>query len=230
MPDLEAQPLLDKLFAVMMDERFHYRHKWHDQDLVRLDNRCVNHQACGGYSLPDIRRMHRTTIRGDRPTIVRRKHWDDENARLIGFERRGRSLPRCWHARRESPLASRPTSSSRVRSSTSISALQPAAATTITPVCCPFHRQKHSRHPTVVAQTMAGPAASRLPTFCLRRRRGMAPPWGSLPNTFGDRGRFPRSPAVHYKASEFTWIGTRDRNSRSRIDRANREGENHRRR
>jgi taurine dioxygenase len=67
MPDSEAQPLLDKLFAVMMDERFHYRHQWQDQDLVIWDNRCLNHQACGGYSLPDIRRMHRTTIRGDRP-------------------------------------------------------------------------------------------------------------------------------------------------------------------
>ena len=67
MPDSEAQPLLDKLFAVMTDERFHYRHKWEDRDLVIWDNRCLNHQACGGYSLPDIRRMHRTTIRGDRP-------------------------------------------------------------------------------------------------------------------------------------------------------------------
>jgi taurine dioxygenase len=67
MPDAEAQPLLDRLFAVMLEERFHYRHRWADGDLVIWDNRCLNHQACGGYSLPDIRRMHRTTIRGDRP-------------------------------------------------------------------------------------------------------------------------------------------------------------------
>jgi taurine dioxygenase len=67
MPDAEAQPLLDRLFAVMLEERFRYRHKWADGDLVIWDNRCLNHQACGGYSLPDIRRMHRTTIRGDRP-------------------------------------------------------------------------------------------------------------------------------------------------------------------
>lgn len=67
MPDAEAQPLLDRLFAIMLEPRFHYRHKWHDGDLVIWDNRCLNHQACGGYSLPDIRRMHRTTIRGDRP-------------------------------------------------------------------------------------------------------------------------------------------------------------------
>jgi taurine dioxygenase len=67
MPDEEAQPLLDRLFAVMQEPRFHYRHKWKDGDLAIWDNRCLNHQACGGYGLPDIRRMHRTTIRGDRP-------------------------------------------------------------------------------------------------------------------------------------------------------------------
>ena len=67
MAEAEAQPLLDRLFAIMLEPRFHYRHKWHDGDLVIWDNRCLNHQACGGYSLPDIRRMHRTTIRGDRP-------------------------------------------------------------------------------------------------------------------------------------------------------------------
>ncbi|MFL5030472.1 MAG: TauD/TfdA dioxygenase family protein [Xanthobacteraceae bacterium] len=67
MPDAQAQALLDQLFAIMLQPRFHYRHHWHDGDLVIWDNRCLTHQACGGYSLPDIRRMHRTTIRGDRP-------------------------------------------------------------------------------------------------------------------------------------------------------------------
>ncbi|MPZ56357.1 MAG: TauD/TfdA family dioxygenase [Rhizobiales bacterium] len=67
MPDEEAQPLLDTLFAAMLEPRFHYRHTWRAGDLVVWDNRCLTHQACGGYSLPDIRRMHRTTIRGDRP-------------------------------------------------------------------------------------------------------------------------------------------------------------------
>jgi len=67
MPDTEAQPLLDRLFAIMLEPRFHYRHRWRDGDLVIWDNRCLNHRACGGYGLPDIRRMHRTTIRGDKP-------------------------------------------------------------------------------------------------------------------------------------------------------------------
>jgi taurine dioxygenase len=67
MDDGAAQALLDELFAIMLDPRFHYRHRWRDGDLVIWDNCCLNHQACGGYGLPDIRRMHRTTIRGDRP-------------------------------------------------------------------------------------------------------------------------------------------------------------------
>jgi taurine dioxygenase len=67
MPDGQAQPLLDRLFAIMLEPRFHYRHRWDDGDLVVWDNCCLNHRATGGYALPDIRRMHRTTIRGDRP-------------------------------------------------------------------------------------------------------------------------------------------------------------------
>jgi taurine dioxygenase len=67
MDDAEAQPLLDRLFEIMLEPRFRYRHTWRDGDLVAWDNRCLNHMACGGYSLPDTRRMHRTTIRGDKP-------------------------------------------------------------------------------------------------------------------------------------------------------------------
>jgi taurine dioxygenase len=67
MPDADAQALLDRLFDFMLEPRFRYRHCWRDGDLAIWDNRCLVHQACGGYALPDIRRMHRTTIRGDRP-------------------------------------------------------------------------------------------------------------------------------------------------------------------
>lgn len=64
-PD-ESEALLQQLFAAMKDPRFTYRHKWHDRDLVMWDNRCLNHRATGGYVLPDTRRMHRTTVKGDR--------------------------------------------------------------------------------------------------------------------------------------------------------------------
>ena len=68
MPDAEAQPLLDRLFASFLKNRnIQYRHKWKDGDLVMWDNRCLTHRAVGGYGLPDIRRMHRTTLVGDKP-------------------------------------------------------------------------------------------------------------------------------------------------------------------
>jgi taurine dioxygenase len=65
--EAESDALLDELFGYMGDERFRYRHRWSDGDLVMWDNRCLTHRACGGYVLPDIRRMHRTTVCGDRP-------------------------------------------------------------------------------------------------------------------------------------------------------------------
>lgn len=63
----ESDELLDAIFAVMAEERFHYYHVWRDNDLVMWDNRCLTHRATGGYALPDIRRMHRTQIQGDKP-------------------------------------------------------------------------------------------------------------------------------------------------------------------
>ncbi|MQA66363.1 MAG: TauD/TfdA family dioxygenase, partial [Alphaproteobacteria bacterium] len=66
MDDAEAQPLLDILFSYVIDRKrpHHYRHKYRDGDLVMWDNRCTLHRATGGYGLPDIRRMHRTTVVG----------------------------------------------------------------------------------------------------------------------------------------------------------------------
>lgn len=61
-----ADALLDELFRYVMDRRFGYTHNWRDHDLVMWDNRCLCHRATGGYVLPDIRRMHRTVICGDR--------------------------------------------------------------------------------------------------------------------------------------------------------------------
>ena len=68
MDDSEGQPLLDELFAYVTDRkrRYHYRHKWDDGDLVMWDNRCLCHRAFGGYGLPDVRRMHRTTVVGEK--------------------------------------------------------------------------------------------------------------------------------------------------------------------
>lgn len=68
MDDREAQPLLDELFRHMFSKAaWQYTHKWKDGDLVFWDNACLIHMAGGGYEYPDTRRMHRTTIVGDRP-------------------------------------------------------------------------------------------------------------------------------------------------------------------
>jgi taurine dioxygenase len=67
MDDDEAQPLLDLLFEHVIQEGNIYRHKWRLGDFVFWDNRSVNHRACGGYAMDDIRLLHRTSTRGDQP-------------------------------------------------------------------------------------------------------------------------------------------------------------------
>jgi taurine dioxygenase len=64
--EADSDALLDRLFAFMRERRFLYRYKWRDGDLTMWDNRCLTHRATGGYVLPDIRRMHRTSIAGDK--------------------------------------------------------------------------------------------------------------------------------------------------------------------
>ena len=61
-----SEALLRKLFAIMREDRHLWRYKWHDRDLVVWDNRCLCHRATGGYRLPDTRRMHRTSIAGEK--------------------------------------------------------------------------------------------------------------------------------------------------------------------
>ena len=67
MEDKEAQPLLDMLFDHQVREKNIYRHKWRLGDFIFWDNRSLNHRACGGYAMDDIRLLHRTSTRGDQP-------------------------------------------------------------------------------------------------------------------------------------------------------------------
>ena len=67
MSETKSDALLKKLFAHTTEERFIYRHKWRPHDLLCWDNRSVMHHATlydGKYT----RHMHRTTIRGLKPT------------------------------------------------------------------------------------------------------------------------------------------------------------------
>jgi taurine dioxygenase len=63
----ESETVLVRIFRMMIDDAFVYRHEYRDGDLVMWDNRCLNHRATGGYALPDIRRMHRTTTQDAAP-------------------------------------------------------------------------------------------------------------------------------------------------------------------
>lgn len=67
MDDAIAQPLLDELFAHISRRELVYHHRWQAGDLVMWDNRQTIHLACGGVQLPYVRRMHRSTVKGERP-------------------------------------------------------------------------------------------------------------------------------------------------------------------
>jgi taurine dioxygenase len=62
--EARGRTLLKKLYAHMVEDRFVYRHKWGRDMLVLWDNRCVMHNAQGGYQ--GYRRLlHRTTVAGE---------------------------------------------------------------------------------------------------------------------------------------------------------------------
>lgn len=63
----EGQTLLDELITHQKQRDFIYRHKWDLHDLTIWDNRCLIHLACGGVPEGQIRHMHRTIVRGDKP-------------------------------------------------------------------------------------------------------------------------------------------------------------------
>ena len=67
MDDREAQPLLDELFAHVDNNAPVYRHTWRKGDLTIWDNRQTMHIALGGVKPPEIRRMHRSTVLGEKP-------------------------------------------------------------------------------------------------------------------------------------------------------------------
>lgn len=66
LPEDESRALLAELFAHSTRPEFVYRHRWQPGDMVFWDNRSVMHLAAG-CPPEQRRRLHRTTIEGDRP-------------------------------------------------------------------------------------------------------------------------------------------------------------------
>jgi len=61
-----ADELLRTLLEHSVQDDFVYRHRWQPNMLVMWDNRCLQHQATGGYD-GHRRLMHRATLAGTRP-------------------------------------------------------------------------------------------------------------------------------------------------------------------
>ena len=67
MAETESATLLAQLYAHIAQPQFVYRHNWRSGDLVLWDNSATQHIANSkDYALPYRRRMHRTTVRGQR--------------------------------------------------------------------------------------------------------------------------------------------------------------------
>ena len=66
LPVPESEALLDLLWAESTRPEFTWEHAWREGDVVMWDNRCVMHRR-SAFDPADIRRMHRTQIKGDLP-------------------------------------------------------------------------------------------------------------------------------------------------------------------
>ncbi len=67
MEEAESQPIIKELVAFATQPEFAYTHKWTPGDVLIWDNRSTVHKACPFDEENTRRRMHRTTICGDRP-------------------------------------------------------------------------------------------------------------------------------------------------------------------
>jgi taurine dioxygenase len=61
----ESDAVLQLLYRHAISERFVFRHRWQEGDLVVWDNRCTMHHAL--FDFAGRRRMHRVSMLGDRP-------------------------------------------------------------------------------------------------------------------------------------------------------------------
>ncbi len=68
MPNPEGLELLNELVEFATQDRFIYRHKWRVGDVLIWDNRCTLHTGTRFDVTKYQRHVHRTWIKGDRPT------------------------------------------------------------------------------------------------------------------------------------------------------------------
>ena len=67
MPDPEGLQLIDELVEWVTQDRFVYRHKWREGDVLVWDNRCTLHTGTLYDDTKYFRVMHRLWAKGDKP-------------------------------------------------------------------------------------------------------------------------------------------------------------------
>lgn len=67
MPNPQGKELVDELVEYATQERFVYRHKWRQGDLLMWDNRCTLHTGTLFDDTKYIRHIHRVMVKGDKP-------------------------------------------------------------------------------------------------------------------------------------------------------------------
>jgi taurine dioxygenase len=67
MKNPEGLELVQSLVDFVTEDRFVYRHKWREGDVLMWDNRCTLHTGTLFDDTRYIREMHRLWVRGDRP-------------------------------------------------------------------------------------------------------------------------------------------------------------------
>jgi taurine dioxygenase len=67
MQNPEGLELVQSLVDFVTEDRFVYRHKWREGDVLMWDNRCTLHTGTLFDDTRYIREMHRLWVRGDRP-------------------------------------------------------------------------------------------------------------------------------------------------------------------
>ena len=65
----ESAEIIAQLWERVADPKYHWTQHWQTDDIIMWDNRCLKHRR-DGWAADDIRIMHRTTIRGERPHFV----------------------------------------------------------------------------------------------------------------------------------------------------------------
>ena len=70
MPDTQAKPLLERLYAQATRPEYQCRFRWANRSVAFWDNRATQHYAAADY-FPAVRTMERVTIQGDAPLPYR---------------------------------------------------------------------------------------------------------------------------------------------------------------